>query len=459
MKHLYPKNILLQLLALAVIITFAQPASAQCPSGSVSATNGATYGSGVVVCVSGNFTGSITLNSGSKLVVANAGNYTGDINANAGSTIEVYKGGIFNPNNANNFAAAVDVKKGATTILGTGNISTTTGFSLISQGSVTWAKSWTQNQAQTVTNGSCGTMIFKQNGSLQNNSTIVNNGIMEIQGTLTTNSGTSIDNRGSFKVTGTVTLSGYFKNQWKAIFAGASTNTFNTGDSVINLYAMTFSSGITNTPKFRNEGLLWIRGAVSFNSGGGVVMNASNAMFRVDGAISNGGIITGKGNSMYVGGAYANGGTTQGFNSSNKLKVNTSPSGGTATNLMIASFTPVDTASFTGGNGNSAVCTALLPMKVTALKGSYRDDAILLSWATLTEANGKKFIVEYSTDGVAFTTAGEVAAKGNSNARIEYSFLFTKINSPSLYFRLQLVDIDGAVEYTNTVLVKTFANN
>lgn len=457
MKHLYPKNIFFRLLALAVVFTFLQPASAQCPAGST-ANSAGNYNSGQVACITNSsFNGAITLNSGAKMVIISGGNFTGNINANAGSTIQVNAGGTFNPNNANNFAAALIVKKGATAILGTGNIGTTTGFSLLSMGSVTWEKAWTQNQTQTVNNGPCGTMIFKQNTSLQNNSTIINNGIMEIRGTLTTNSGTSINNRGQFKVTQSVTLSGYFNNQWKAIFAGTGGNTFNTGDSVINLFAMTFSSAVGGTPKIRNEGLLWVRGSMTINGGGGVTMKASNAQFRVDGSIANNGVITGSGNTMYVAGVFGNNGTTKGASSSLKLKINTSPSGGTVANLNIAAVTTVDTTSFTGGNGNPAVCTALLPMEVTALKGSFRDDAVLLTWATLTESNGKKFVVEYSTDGVAFATAGEVAANGNSNARVEYSFLCTKVNSPNLYFRLQMVDIDGAVEYSNMVLVKTGA--
>jgi hypothetical protein len=147
----------------------------------------------------------------------------------------------------------------------------------------------------------------------------------------------------------------------------------------------------------------------------------------------------------------------QGLNSGQKLKLNVAPAGGTITNTTITTVTAMDTTTFGGGNGNPAVCTMLLPMEVTALKASYRDDAVMLTWATLTELNGKNFVVEYSTDGIVFTVAGEVAAKGNSTARMEYSYLFTKITSSTLYFRLKMVDVDGEAEYTNMVLVKTGA--
>jgi hypothetical protein len=455
MKHLYPKNFLIQLLALAVVITFSEPASAQCPVGSI-ANSAGSYNSGQTACISNSsFSGNITLNSGSRMVVVSGGNFTANINANSGSKVDVYAGGIFNPNNANNFAAALAVKKSATAILGTGNISLSSGFSLLSQGSVTWAKAWTQNFTQSVTNGSCGTMIFTQATSLQNNSTLINSGIVVMQGTLTTNSGTTINNRGSLTVNGAVTLSGYLNNQWKTVFKSASGNIFNTGDSVINLYTMVFSSAVIGTVKMRNDGLLWVRGSMTLNGGTGLNMKVTNAQFRVDGALANNGVITGTGSSMYVAGGLASSGTVQGLNSGQKLRLNTAPVGGTVTNTTVAALTAMDTTSFIGGQGNPALCAMVLPMEVTALKGVLKEDAVLLTWATLTELNGKNFVVEYSTDGIAFTAAGEVAAKGNSNVRVEYSYLFPKITGSTLYFRLKTVDIDGDAAYTNMVLVKT----
>lgn len=461
MKHLYLKNIFTRLLALAVVITFLQPASAQCPAGSIANTAG-TYTNGETVCISTNFSGAIALHNGATMVVSGGGNYTGNITATNGASIIVYGNGTFNPNDANNFAASLTVYKWGTARLGTGNISFSNGFSVNSNGTVVWVKAWTQNNTQSVTNGACGSMTFTQATSLQNSSTITNRGTMAIQGALTTSAGTSIDNRGSFTVNGSVTLSGYFKNQWKTVFKGAGGNNLNTGDSIINLYTMVFSNAVTGSPKMLNEGLLWVRGSMTLNGGGGLKMNASNAQFRVDGSLSNNAVITGVGNSMYVGGAFGNNGTVQGLNSGNKLKLNVAPGGGTISNLTIGALTAIDTSNsgttgFTGGNGNPATCNLLLPMEVTALKGTLKDNGVLLTWATLTELNGKKFIVEYSKDGVAFTAAGEVAAKGNSNARVEYNYLFTKATGSTLYFRLNMIDIDGASEYSNMVLVKTSA--
>jgi hypothetical protein len=459
MNHLYPKQLINGLLALAMIFTTFTTASAQCPAGST-ANAGGTYGNGQAVCITTNISATVTLNSGSTMYIGNGGNFTGDINASSGSNVIVFAGGIFNPNNANNFAAVVTVKKDAAATLGTGNISFSSGFKTTSNGNLTFAKSWSAGFTQTITNSSCGRMTFAQSANLQNTSTIINEGILLFQNSLTTNSGTNIDNRGAMTVTGDLSMGGNFKNQWKAVFKG-SNNTFNSStvatDSIINLYTMMFVNAIGGTAKIRNDGLFWTRGSFNYNSGGAMVMRVTNALFRVDGAISNNSTITGYGSNMYVGGAFGNNGTVKGNSGTQRLRLNQAPGNGTQTNTTVSSFTPQDTTSFAGGQGNPATCNVLLPITVTAFKGAVTENGIQLTWATLTEQNGKKFVIEYSTDAISFAVAGEVAAKGNSNARIDYSYLFTKNTGSTLYFRLNMVDIDGREEYSNIVLVKAGA--
>ncbi|PZR24807.1 MAG: hypothetical protein DI538_27915, partial [Azospira oryzae] len=406
---------------------------------------------GQTVCISTNFSGNIKITNGAKMVIISGGNFTGNIDGNQGSLIQVKAGGIFNPGTANNLASTILIDKNGTATLSNAGFSN--GFGVTNSGSFTWG-SFNQNQAITVTNTSCGTMTFSQDINLQNGSTLNNSGNMIMQG-LNANSGTTIDNRGRLTVNGNINFAGLLRNQWQAIFKG-STNNFNNGDSIINLYTLTFKNAIQGSFKMRNEGLFWVGGSFQYN-GGGIQMNRTNAQVRVSGALVNGGTMKGNGK-IYIAGSFSNGsGTLTGKSSAEKLLINQSVPNGSATNVQQNSgMAAEDTATYAGGAGNPDVsCSMLLPMVVSALKGTYNGDVINLTWSTTSEINGKQFMVEYSTDGLSFTTAGTVAAKGNSTEKVNYQYQFSKVNSATLYFRLMMVDVDGRTEYSNTILVKT----
>lgn len=455
MKHLYPKFSISSLLIFVLtIITF--QATAQCPAGSVSNTAG-TYNSGSVVCISSNVSGSITLNSGAKMVVVSGGNFTGDFNGNSGSTIQVKAGGTFKPGNANNLASAITVDKNGTAIFGTGGLTLGSGFSISNFGTVTWSGSPTITNNATVTNTSCGGMSFSQNLTLQNGATLNNSGILTIQSALTTAAGSTIDNRGRFTVKGDFAPLGYFKNQWQALFLGNNNNLNSGADSIINLYTFVFKNAVNGVMKVRNEGLLWFGGSLQLGNGSGIKMVRTNAQVRVSGAFTNNAAISGNGK-LYVAGGFANNGALTGKSGSEKLFLNQNIGTGTTNTQFNAAMAADDTTGYAGGAGNPDVsCATLLPMVVSSFKGNYYDNAVNLTWYTLTEINGKKFDVEYSTDGISFTKAAEVAAKGNSVERINYQFRFTKITGTTLYFRLMMTDLDGRTEYSNMIMVKTGA--
>lgn len=453
MKHLYPKPFISSLLMFIFTISFLQPVAAQCPAGSVSNAAG-TYNSGSVVCISSNVNGTITLNSGAKMVVVSGGNFTGDFNGASGSTIEVRAGGTFKPGNTNNLASAITVNKNGTAIFGTGGLTLSTGFTLSNLGTVTWSSSPTIGNNSTVTNTSCGSMSFAQNVTLQNGATINNSGILTIQN-LITDAGSTIDNRGRLTVKGDFAPKGYLKNQWQALFLGTNNNLNAGADSIINLYTMVFKNAVNGTMKVRNEGLFWFGGSLQLGNGSGIKMTRTNAQLRVSGALTNNAAISGNGK-LYVGGGFANNGTLTGKSASEKLFLNQNMASGATNTQLNAAMVADDTTGYAGGAGNPDVsCATLLPMVVSALKGNYYDDAVNLTWYTLTEINGKKFEIEYSTDGLSFTKGGEVAAKGNSAERVNYQFRFTKITGSTLYFRLMMVDLDGRTEYSNMVMVKT----
>lgn len=455
MKHLYPKLSFSNLLIFVLTIITFQPAAAQCPAGSVSNAPG-VYTNGNVVCISTNVSGNIKLNNGAKMVVVSGGNFTGDFDGNNGSTIEVKAGGTFKPGNANNLASAITVNKNGTVILGTGGLTLANGFSLSNLGTVTWSGSPTIGNNITVTNTSCGSMSFNQNVTLQNGATLNNSGMLTIQN-LITDVGSTIDNRGRLTVKGDFAPKGYLKNQWQALFLGTNNNLNSGADSIINLYTLVFKNAINGTMKVRNEGLLWFGGSLQLGNGSGIKMVRTNAQVRVSGALTNNAAISGNGK-LHVAGGFANNGSLTGKNAGEKLLLNQNIVSGTTNTQFNGSMVADDTTNYSGGAGNPDVsCAILLPMVVSSLKGNYYDHAVNLTWYTLTEINGKKFDIEYSTDGLSFTKAGEVAAKGNSAERISYQFRFTKITSSTIYFRLMMVDLDGRTEYTNMIMVKTGA--
>jgi hypothetical protein len=456
MKHLYPKPFISSLLIFILTIITFRPAAAQCPAGSVTNAPG-VYTNGTVVCISTNVSGNIKLNNGAKMVIISGGNFTGDFDGNNGSTIQIKAGGTFKPGNTNNLASAITVDKNGTAIFGTGGLSLSNGFSLNNFGTVTWSGSPTIGNNNTVTNTACGTMNFNQNVTLQNGATINNSGILTIQSVLTTAAGSSIDNRGRFTVKGDFAPLGYFKNQWQAAFLGNNNNLNAGGDSIINLYTFVFKNAINGVLKVRNEGLLWFGGSLQLGSGSGIKMVRTNAQMRVSGAFTNNAAISGNGK-LYVAGGFANNGTLTGKSASEKLFLNQNMSTNATNTQFNGGMAADDTTGYAGGAGNPDVsCATLLPMLVSSLKGNYYDNAVNLSWYTLSEINGKKFDIEYSTDGISFTKAGEVPAKGNSTERVSYQFRFTKLTGTTLYFRLMMVDLDGHTEYTNTITVRTGA--
>ena len=90
------------------------------------------------------------------------------------------------------------------------------------------------------------------------------------------------------------------------------------------------------------------------------------------------------------------------------------------------------------------------------LNGRQSGATTALSWTTETESNSAWFAVERSVDGNAWATIGQVAAAGYSNTALAYRYTDAApdLEGNDLYYRLKLVDKDGASLYSNVVLIK-----
>lgn len=103
-----------------------------------------------------------------------------------------------------------------------------------------------------------------------------------------------------------------------------------------------------------------------------------------------------------------------------------------------------------------AGAAVLLPADALVLSGKYINQAAALQWHTQHEQNTVSCIIEKSTDGHQFKPIGTVAAAGNTTAITRYSFTDATASndvSPVLYYRIKLVDVNGAFKYSNILAV------
>lgn len=117
--------------------------------------------------------------------------------------------------------------------------------------------------------------------------------------------------------------------------------------------------------------------------------------------------------------------------------------------FKIAQFNNI--TSFSGGTGATGVGGLNNPLPVTLLYfiGNCQKDNVNLSWATATELNADKFIIQASDNGKDYFSIGEVKASGNSNTLQQYTFNTTGNFN---YFQLKQVDFDGKFELSKIVV-------
>ncbi|HYG38772.1 MAG TPA: T9SS type A sorting domain-containing protein [Cytophagales bacterium] len=104
------------------------------------------------------------------------------------------------------------------------------------------------------------------------------------------------------------------------------------------------------------------------------------------------------------------------------------------------------------GGGISA--NGSLPVEFVNFEGKFEDKAVKLNWTTASETNNDHFEVERSTDGIEFTSIGNVAGSGNSDSRKDYEFTDSKIHNNKYYYRIKQVDFNGKFAFSNIISVE-----
>ncbi|QHT68025.1 T9SS type A sorting domain-containing protein [Rhodocytophaga rosea] len=107
------------------------------------------------------------------------------------------------------------------------------------------------------------------------------------------------------------------------------------------------------------------------------------------------------------------------------------------------------------GNGDFTFAFNFTPLPVELLNFEAKKETrgTQLKWVTARELLTSHFIVQRSNTGDLFTAIGEVKAKGTSSLPASYSFIDTEAASKTVYYRLQIVDVNGEVSYSKIIAV------
>lgn len=105
-----------------------------------------------------------------------------------------------------------------------------------------------------------------------------------------------------------------------------------------------------------------------------------------------------------------------------------------------------------------ALQLATLPVKLSSFTAFRTGADISLQWKTQYEQNSSHFNIQRSTDGINFTSIGNIQAKGNASTASDYQFTdntlkYITVNT-AVFYRLEQVDKDGRKEYSSIITVK-----
>ncbi|WP_121353403.1 T9SS type A sorting domain-containing protein [Flavisolibacter nicotianae] len=147
----------------------------------------------------------------------------------------------------------------------------------------------------------------------------------------------------------------------------------------------------------------------------------------------------------YASGVWTSNATT----ASNTISITTNPltTSGTYNGMIKAtSVTSTDMCTTMAALSSFTV----LPVTLTEFRGEHTGRANVLRWKATGESKTVRYDVERSTDGTLFSVIGSVAANGTG----AYVFNDNKLSAPANYYRLRLVEGDGRVALSKTILLQ-----
>lgn len=94
-------------------------------------------------------------------------------------------------------------------------------------------------------------------------------------------------------------------------------------------------------------------------------------------------------------------------------------------------------------SGCPLIYTSALPIELLYFNGEIKDNNVILKWATATETNVDKFIIEKTYDAITFTTVAEIKVEGNSTNTNFYETIDYNETNELVYYKLVEVTIEG----------------
>jgi trimeric autotransporter adhesin len=97
-------------------------------------------------------------------------------------------------------------------------------------------------------------------------------------------------------------------------------------------------------------------------------------------------------------------------------------------------------------------CSSILMTNLLSFTGKLTGNNAVLNWRTTSETNFSHYELEKSFNGINFTKIGELAGRGDP-VEMNYSFTDPDVLYGSAYYRLKMVNNDGAYQYSKMVLL------
>lgn len=107
------------------------------------------------------------------------------------------------------------------------------------------------------------------------------------------------------------------------------------------------------------------------------------------------------------------------------------------------------------------IVSTTLPLNLVSFSGYMNQNDVPLQWITENEVSTRNFDVQRSTDGIQFSTVGQVSSY-NLSQRSSYYFTdrnIAALNTDRIYYRLKMIDQDGRFTYSNILRFNMKAGN
>ncbi len=99
-----------------------------------------------------------------------------------------------------------------------------------------------------------------------------------------------------------------------------------------------------------------------------------------------------------------------------------------------------------------------LAVELIEFNGEVQEEGNLLNWATATEYNSDRFLLQRSANGLNFTTIAAIEAAGTSEVRTEYEYLDTSSPSGLSYYRLIEVNQENKQSVQGVITLNRSSN-